>query len=323
MKISFCTTCMNRGQHLQQTLPKNLAGNPDIDGLQVEFVVLNYGDKQGMHEWMMNDPQIQGEIARGRLKYAQTDQEVFRMSHAKNMAHRLASGDVVCNLDADNFTGEGFAEALKVVFEENENVILNPSVELSKQFSSEERGFYGRIALSRLNFYILGGYSEEYSGWGGEDVDLTRRARLLGLSYKRFDELKYAQVIAHTNEDRVANMFLSRAGCEQELSKIKAMKEPTSALGKLWNAGLDRFPVLYGDIAANSGVSFGVGEVTLHNGDADEYHGSIEPLPYSILSEHSDSLERLKSRMLNMPSLIKTRLLPDKVSLVNQDVSFE
>ena len=34
------------------------------------------------------------------------------MAHAKNMAHRLGiieGADILCNLDADNFTGPGFA----------------------------------------------------------------------------------------------------------------------------------------------------------------------------------------------------------------------
>ena len=49
-KISFCTACMGRAHHLKRTVPKNLRDNSDYP--QVEFVLLNYGSPDDMHEWV-------------------------------------------------------------------------------------------------------------------------------------------------------------------------------------------------------------------------------------------------------------------------------
>lgn len=50
MKISFCITCMNRLEHLQATLERNIPDN--LPEGQVEFVLLDYYSTDGLHEWV-------------------------------------------------------------------------------------------------------------------------------------------------------------------------------------------------------------------------------------------------------------------------------
>ena len=90
------------------------------------------------------------------------------------MCMRLGTGDVLCNVDADNFTGPEFASYLDKVFSkkyEQPKVYANsPYV-----FMPKEVGSHGRIALTRRDFYYWGGYCEDFIGWGEEDNDLNRR----------------------------------------------------------------------------------------------------------------------------------------------------
>ncbi len=69
MKISFCTTSMNRLKHLQETLIQNLENNLNTPDLEVEFVVLNYNSQDDMHEWMTTDPRIVDAIQNRRIIY--------------------------------------------------------------------------------------------------------------------------------------------------------------------------------------------------------------------------------------------------------------
>ncbi len=273
MKISLCTTCMNRVKHLKDTLLQNLANNPDMEGLEVEFVVLNYNSRDSeldkddpfldpvdMHEWMTTDPDMVEAIKSGRVVYARTeDPKTFHMSHAKNMAHRLATGDVVCNVDADNFTGEGFAAFLAEAFSKNPDIVINPSHGISKRMPEGETGFFGRVAISRQRFMGLGGYDEDYQGWGEEDTDFLRRAKLSGAHHVRFEQLDFLQVIPHDNEARVSNMVSTEAEKTAELSRVDNMRRSNSIIEK-FEAVMHRLPtLLYKPISANSGAFFGTG----------------------------------------------------------------
>ncbi len=253
---------MGRAHHLKETLPKNIRDNPAFDDMDVEFVVLNYNSKDDLHEWMTTDPEMKSHIESGLVRYGKTtDPEFFHMSHAKNMSHRMATGDVLCNLDADNFTGPEFAKLLHKNFSKKMDVVINPSVEVSRTFGKEDQGFFGRVAISRNNFMALGGYDEEFSGWGGEDEDLMQRAKGLGLDHLRFKSIKYLGVITHSNEDRVGNM-VSAENLDAEIKDVEDKKySKQSAFNKLFN----KLKVLAKPVQANMGKGFGVGSVRMEN----------------------------------------------------------
>ena len=126
MKISLCTTCMGRAHHLKQTLPRNLADSVDSSRPDaVEFVVLDYSSSDDLAEWITTNPELRPYLEAGILKFARSEGHTsFRHSHAKNMAHALATGDYVCNVDADNFLGFGFVHYLRAVFRRRPNAIV-------------------------------------------------------------------------------------------------------------------------------------------------------------------------------------------------------
>jgi hypothetical protein len=282
MKISFCTTCKNRLEHLKQTLPANLRDNPDGEGYEVEFVLLNYGDDQGLDDWVKETAEIRDAIEAGRLIYAKSEQPVFRMAHAKNMAHRLATGDILCNLDADNFTGPHFAAALADFFKKYPESVINPSHRISRAFPPEERGFFGRIAIRRSDFERLGGYDERFEGWGYEDTDFTRRARLIGLRFYRFENLEYLRIITHSNEMRAANLFDNEEDKEAEVQKITGnMHQPL--VEKYFRAAMHRlYSLAFKPLAANNGTHFGLGYVQT---GLDEVPEIIAPLRGAMTKE--------------------------------------
>ena len=171
-KIAFCTTCRNRTQHLKITLPHNLASNP-----LAKFVILDYGSQDDLLEYLRT---VQGDaIQSGRLVvYSYRTEGPFRMGHAKCMAHRLGileGCDILCNLDADNYTGPGFDEYILRQFED-EGVYLWGDM-IKGQMS---RGINGRIVCSAQAFTKAGGYDEAFECWGSDDKDFSERLRMIG-----------------------------------------------------------------------------------------------------------------------------------------------
>jgi len=164
---------MGRLFQLQQTLPINLEQSsswPDV-----EFVVLNYNSPDELHTWMQDV--MKKYVTCGRIIYRLNPEPTrFHSSKAKNQAHRLATGDVLVNLDADNFIGESIAVI---------NEAFNSSTETCLHLHSGKfgDGTYGRIALSKRNFNLLGGYDESFLPMGGQDVDLIRRSSAYGLNF--------------------------------------------------------------------------------------------------------------------------------------------
>ena len=196
-KIAFCITCMNRLHHLQQTIEENIQDNylPDA----VEFVLLDYNSKDGLKEWIWKN--MQQYIDNGMLIYYQTDQpKYYHRSHSRNMVFRLANARLVCNLDADNFFGNGFAAFMIEEFDKNENLFY------TSDLSFED--IFGRVCLTKNNFLKIRGYNESLDGYGYEDVDLFSRLTRLGLIQKYFYNQDFYQVIRHSKDERVVNEFL-------------------------------------------------------------------------------------------------------------------
>ncbi|MDZ7900482.1 MAG: glycosyltransferase family A protein [Arcicella sp.] len=81
------------------------------------------------------------------------------------MAFRLATGDIVINLDADNYVGKGFGEYIKEVFKQNQSVFIAPHAQsLSDTF--------GKISMTKDDFLTIRGYDEVIKGYGFEDNDI-------------------------------------------------------------------------------------------------------------------------------------------------------
>src|SRR4051812_24283390 len=98
MKITFCTTVMDRARHITETLPKNIADNKEAN-----FVVLDYNSQDGVAGWI-RDHMID-HIRSGKLTfYRECTATHFSPPHSRNVCALMAEGDVICNIDGDNFT---------------------------------------------------------------------------------------------------------------------------------------------------------------------------------------------------------------------------
>jgi glycosyltransferase involved in cell wall biosynthesis len=169
-RISLCMTCMGRLEHVVQTLPLAVSQNPERD---VEFVLVNYNSRDGLHEWVQRE--MRREVDTGRLKYVFLNWPTeFHMAHAKNVSHRAASGEILVNVDADNFATHAYVGAVRAAFAEG-----NQIVRFDRKDQRIRGGGSGRIAIDRGLFDRLTGYDETMRGWGYEDTDLVERAKLL------------------------------------------------------------------------------------------------------------------------------------------------
>lgn len=185
------------------------------DNPNVEFVVLDYGSEDGLGDWIKQN--YQAEIDSGRLRYARYEAPHFKMAHAKNMAHRLATGDVLCNVDADNFIAKDFSKWLEEKFDKNINsVVTYTSITFADDVQHKLKrlgglpasvnGAGGRLAISRDNFNRLRGYDETYSAWGFDDSNLGARAMKIGAERFRIPDNLLGNVIGHDHNERFSNM---------------------------------------------------------------------------------------------------------------------
>lgn len=210
-KISFCITCMNRLGHLQKTLRKNIKHN--LDYPNVEFILLDYNSADDLQNWIFKN--FKEELSSGTLVYYQTKKpENFHMSNAKNIAHNLASGEIVCNLDADNFTGKDFAFYINLMMQKSLDLIGFRKHNF-RYINAHIAGCGGRVFLSKANFLKLGGYNENFIGWGHEDLEFKRRAAVLGLVTNDIPH-SFLGVINHGNNLRIKNMKVSIKEAEKK-----------------------------------------------------------------------------------------------------------
>lgn len=215
MRIAFCTTSKGRLQHVERTIRRNIEDNSLYR--DCVFVLVDYGSRDGLRGYI--ESELGEYLSSGRLVvYRYETDGPFRMAHAKNIAHRcgiLEGGEVLVNMDADNFTGPGFAEWIDQAYSyEGDKVFLwarmihrcSFPVRLSNragnnwcalprdhegphsvfdhsepETSPRVRGISGRIGVTAKAFLKLGGYDEEqFETWGHDDKDFSRRLERIG-----------------------------------------------------------------------------------------------------------------------------------------------
>lgn len=175
-KISICTTVMNRLGDLKQTLGKNIADN--LAYKNIEWVILDYNsDIDEVRPWVKIE--FGDLVVLGIVKvYRSVGHDFYSMAHSRNIAFKSATGDIVLNVDADNYTNEGFAEYI--------NLLANQVPEKCI-FAKGKKMLRGRLGFYRSEFTdILGGYNEQLVGYGHDDHDLLNRAWCSGMKMTWF-----------------------------------------------------------------------------------------------------------------------------------------
>jgi len=237
-KIAFCITCMNRLHHLQQTLEKNIQDNllPD----EVEFVLLDYNSTDGLDEWILKN--MQQYIDSGILIYFKTfESEHYQRSHSRNMAFRLANADILCNLDADNFLGKGFAAFIIHEFSIHDNIFYTNNYSLNDT--------YGRVCVSNQDFFTVRGYNEALKGYGYEDNDFQNRLISQGLKPVSFHNPEFYRFVLHDDTDRISEEYLAK---NTNMMYITYINPYTSGIMLLYN----NFTMERYTLADNSQVNF-------------------------------------------------------------------
>jgi hypothetical protein len=203
MTVAFATTCKGRAQHIKQTLPRNLADNPSA-----KFILLNFNSPDDLVPYLQSAHAR--DIESGRLVvYSLMESGPFQMARAKNLAHRCAmreGADILCNVDADNATGPGFAEYLQCMFDQaryDRDMFACPNIFLWARVipGQGKRGVSGRIAMTSRAFLLAGGYDERYADWGPDDKDMTARLERLGLLPVEIEDC-YLDAIRHKDKLR-------------------------------------------------------------------------------------------------------------------------
>ena len=226
--ISFCTTCMGRLDDLAQTLPVNIESNKQYGG-DLEFVILNYNSNDNLDTWMLNS--MQEFIDSGEVTYYKTiEPKYYSMSHSRNIAFKVARGDIVNNIDADNFTNAGFAEHI--------NLLANQQPEKAI-FAKGKRMLRGRLGFYKKEFIdLLGGYSEDITGYGTEDHDLMYRAFALGFKMMWYGGTYFNST--KSKKHQIANYFNKDWKYTEKRNKVISL-----------------FNIYYKRYKANSGIEWG------------------------------------------------------------------
>ncbi len=198
-KISICTVCMNRLFHLKETLIRNIKDNSDCKNL--EHVVLDYNSQDGLEDWVKEN--LFEYIENGRLVYYKTFEPVkFNMAHSKNMVTKLGSGNIICLVDADNFTGLNYANYINNIFQTQDDCFVTT---IGKRKVVNPLDVYGRVCFTKTDFALVNGFDEFMRDYGFDDVDFANRLELLGRRRIIIKDKHFLKAIKHSHSERIKN----------------------------------------------------------------------------------------------------------------------
>ena len=201
MVVSLCTVCKNRSAHYKATILKNIADHSDDP--KVEFILLDYNSEDDLEEWVKTN--LADHIQSGLLTYYKTNEpEYFHRSHSRNMVFRLAKGQVICNVDADNFTGPSFANFLRDCFLNDKNIFVCAGGKFDSIACSD---IGGRIGITQEAFLNVSGYDEAMANYGFEDFDLIGRLEMSGTKKVLIKNNEFLEAIKHSEKNRLHEEF--------------------------------------------------------------------------------------------------------------------
>ncbi|MCB0418874.1 MAG: glycosyltransferase family 2 protein, partial [Bdellovibrionales bacterium] len=149
------------------TLPQNLTDN-FADRGTVNFVLVDFASTDGTVDWIIKN--FSRHLESGFLSlYRAPALDPYDTSFAKNTAAVLGSGDILTNLDGDNFTGRRGGRHVLETFASYKGPIVY------HQQAGPGDGSTGRISTLRAHFYGVGGYDEQFQPYGYQDHDFVRR----------------------------------------------------------------------------------------------------------------------------------------------------
>jgi len=186
-KISFCFNVMGRLKELKATLLKNIKDN--IEYPYFEVVLLNYDGDSSMDDYIVNE--CMSYIESGVLNYYKNLEPApyYKMCHSRNITGKLATGDIVSFIDANNLTRDFsyFLNAAPQYLEREDITFMMAGLRR------------GRIAMFKDKFLELGGYDESMDPRWWQDRDFEYRTQANGLVTTLYSKLQYYNTVG--NED--------------------------------------------------------------------------------------------------------------------------
>jgi len=147
------------------------------------------------------------------------EEPAYNLSRARNAGARGAKAQVLCFLDADAILGpDAMIEALSELTESR--FVISRAVHgkpedgesiyrttTAKAFSDtiwnrERMEFGGFVLVPRRHYEHLGGYDEEYVGWGAEDNDFYERLQKIGVEQVDISEERGVLVLHQWHPSR-------------------------------------------------------------------------------------------------------------------------
>jgi len=184
---------MNYTKYLKQVYLHNLIVARDYN---CDFVLVNYNSEDDIDSWIRGKDFQQFLLSKKLLYYYTDEPSFWRGSHAVNVAHRLGDGDVLCNLDADNFLTKEYLDWLFELFSNNRNIVTE----------GVGHGGGGRVAVFKEDFNKVGGYTEGFFVVGGYfHRDFIGRVCMLGRTRIENPEWLIGY-INQPNEERVSSL---------------------------------------------------------------------------------------------------------------------
>lgn len=160
---------MNRLEHIKETYLFNI-DTAMQSGLKFEFVLLDWSSTDGLQDWIKSN--LSQYINDGIVKIISIEgKNVFDRSKTLNILGKSCQGELICNLDADNYLCLDFLFSIKKVFDENLNSIIHCRGRPKRGW----RGIFGRIVYRKDYFLKIRGYDELMTGYGEEDMDFLNR----------------------------------------------------------------------------------------------------------------------------------------------------
>lgn len=173
--ISAVVCSKNRTGHLEQAI-KSWIACPEID----EIIVLDWGS---------DDPIV---IAHNKVKVYRTDQKLWHLTKAYNVAVQLACGEQILKLDADYVLDKEFLTRHK----------LRHGMFYSGQSVKSKNHCQGLILFWKKDFILCNGYNERLVVWGYDDTDLSDRLKKLGLTSEIID-FHFISHLDHSDVERM------------------------------------------------------------------------------------------------------------------------
>lgn len=204
--MSYCCTCKGRLWQLEETLDINLRSLAADE----EIVLVDYNSSDNLRDWIWQN--YDADIAAGRLTFFEVLEEApWHVSKAKNLAHRLAKGAYLFNLDADNFVLQDDRRLIRSVAEKGL---------CARQGTGRlDDGTPGRIGLPATAFHAIGGYDEGLLGVQAEDYDLIIRLEAAGYRFVRLPPPQKLP-IANSKDEKLAEYSTSNVPVDDLYDRI-------------------------------------------------------------------------------------------------------